>query len=92
MAALASPASIPEQLATRREPMSADHPDPIEPGTAIEVRNRFDGRWAKGFEVSAVVDEGYRVRRLSDGGELPTVFAFEVIRRPRDRRRDTWWY
>ena len=73
--------------------MGAGRPETMEPGTAIEVRTHFDGRWAKGFEVIAVVDdEGYRVRRISDGRELPTVFAFDEIRRHRDRRRDTWWY
>jgi len=72
--------------------MSPDHGAPLEAGTAIEVRNRFDRRWAKGFEVSAVTEEGYRVRRLSDGRELPTVFSPDDIRRRRDRRGDTWWY
>jgi hypothetical protein len=47
-------------------------PLPHPPGTAIEVRNRFDGRWARGFEVVAADAAGYRVRRLSDGNELPT--------------------
>jgi len=72
--------------------MSADRAARLEPGTAIEVRNRFDRRWAKGFEVSASDAEGYRVRRLSDGQELPTVFSTEDVRRHRDRSRNTWWY
>ena len=66
--------------------------DTFEPGAAIEVRNRFDGRWSKGFEISAVSPEGYRVLRLSDGRELPTLFDPSDIRRPRDRRRGSWWY
>ena len=66
--------------------------DAFEPGTAIEVRNRFDGRWSKGFEISAVNADGYRVVRLSDGRELPTLFDPSDIRRPRDRRRGSWWY
>ena len=74
------------------EPTRPGPSDPLQPGTPIEVRNRFDGRWAKGFEVSAVDGDGYRVRRLSDGRELPTVFDVDDIRRHRDRRRDTWWY
>ena len=65
---------------------------PLTPGTAIEVRNRLDGRWSKGFEVAAVAGEGYRIRRLSDGRELPTTFGADQIRLQRDRRRDTWWY
>jgi hypothetical protein len=72
--------------------MTADRPEPIEPGTAVEVRTHFDGRWARGFEILAVVEDGYRVQRVSDGRELPTVFAFDDIRLHRDRRRDTWWY
>ena len=40
-------------------------------GARVEVRNRFDGSWSAGFEVSAVVDGGYRIRRRGDGSELP---------------------
>jgi len=72
--------------------MSADRAPRLEPGTAIEVCNRFDRRWAKGFEVSVANAEGYRVRRLSDGQELPAVFSPEDVRRRRDRSSDTWWY
>jgi len=64
----------------------------LEPGTAVEVRNRFDGRWAKGFEVSSASPGGYRVRRLSDGRELPTVFDDHDVRPRRERKRDSWWY
>jgi hypothetical protein len=40
----------------------------------VEVRSRFDGRWCRGFAVAAVVERGYRLRRLSDGTVLPAVF------------------
>ena len=61
-------------------------------GAAVEVRTRFDGHWARGFEVVTVTDDGYRVRRLSDGLELPTQFAHQDVRLPRERKRGTWWY
>jgi hypothetical protein len=74
------------------ESMTADAGDRLEPGTAVEVRNRFDGRWAKGFEVTRVEQAGYQVRRLSDGRELPSVFAYDDVRPHRERKRGNWWY
>jgi hypothetical protein len=65
---------------------------PLDPGAPVEVRNHFDGRWAKGFEITSCSADGYRVRRLSDGRELPTVFDGHDIRPRRERKRDTWWY
>ncbi len=64
----------------------------LEPGAAVEVRTRFDGHWARGFEVVALTDHGYRVRRLSDGIELPTQIAHQDVRLLRERKRGTWWY
>ncbi|HEY5153121.1 MAG TPA: hypothetical protein VIJ47_00195 [Acidimicrobiales bacterium] len=64
---------------------------PFDPGTEVEVRNRFDGRWARGFEIIAVEAPGYRVRRLSDGRELPSTFGLHDVRL-RERKRGTWWY
>ena len=74
------------------ELVHADAVDPLAPGTAIEVRNQLDGRWSKGFEVAAVDADGYRIRRMSDGLELPRTFGPESIRRPKERHRGTWWY
>jgi hypothetical protein len=65
--------------------------EPLGPGSAVDVRNRFDGRWARGFEVVARDGVGYRVRRLSDGRELPSVFEPADIRL-RERKRGSWWY
>ncbi len=70
----------------------ADDSAPFEAGAAVEVRNRFDGHWARGFEVVRGTDDGYRVRRHSDGLELPAAIARADVRRPRDRKRGTWWY
>jgi hypothetical protein len=68
----------------------------MQPGTRIEVRSRFDRRWARGFEVDACVAEasdrpaGYRVRRRSDGAVLPSLFVDDEVREER-RGRSMWW-
>ncbi len=59
-------------------------------GSHVEVRNRFDGRWTRGFTVDAVLDDGYRIRRTSDDQVLPTVFTADEVRR--EHRRGQWWY
>lgn len=59
-------------------------------GTRVEVRNRFDSRWNRGFAVAEVVGDGYRLRRTSDDQLLPTVFAAAAVRR--EPRRGQWWY
>ena len=69
----------------------ADSGESLEPGMRIEVRRRFDQHWARGFEVAAVTEGGYRIRRLSDGIELPTEFPFEDVRGER-KHRGMWWY
>jgi hypothetical protein len=53
------------------------------------VRSRFEGTWAGGFEIAEVVDDAYRLRRLSDGSLLPTLTGPDDLRR--ERRRETWW-
>jgi hypothetical protein len=68
-----------------------DHVEPVlPPGTHVEVRNRLDGRWARGFEIIKHEDGGYRLRRLSDDVELPLVFHEDDVRR--EKKRGTWWY
>ncbi len=62
----------------------------LKPGTRIEVRRRFDGRWTRGFEVAEVGTDGYRVLRLSDQSVLPVEFPFPEVRR--ERRQGLWWY
>lgn len=59
-------------------------------GSHVEVRNRFDRRWNRGFEVAEVLDGGYRIRRVSDDQLLPTVFTSDEVRR--EHRRGQWWY
>lgn len=47
----------------------------IAPGARVEVRNHFEGGWAKGFEVVDEHDGAVRLRRVSDGAELPQWFG-----------------
>lgn len=60
------------------------------PGDKVEVRRRLDNNWARGFEVVEVLPAGYRLRRLSDGVEIPATFADADIRK--ERKRDFWWH
>jgi hypothetical protein len=66
----------------------------VKPGTKVEVRDRFDRRWTRGFEVAETVETGegagYRIRRLSDGSVLPVVFGADEVRR--EKKKDFWWY
>jgi len=50
-------------------------------GTEVEVRERFCGRWSRGFEVSSTTLDAYSVRRMSDHSVLPVLFTAEEIRR-----------
>lgn len=73
-------ASLPVDALTRM--MSRGAP------VAVEVRNRFDGRWSSGFEVvEALADyrEGtrFRLRRSSDGSVVPGLFSAEEVVLPR---------
>jgi hypothetical protein len=49
-------------------------------GVRVQVRNRFDGAWASGFQLLAAQPSGYLVRRLSDRAVLPVAFAERDIR------------
>ena len=55
----------------------------FEPGTRVEVLNRFEGNWCRSFEVAHRDQEGYQVRRLSDGHVLPEVFPPDGVRAAR---------
>ena len=55
-------------------------------GTQVQVRNQFDGSWARGFEVYQSRRNGYLLRRLSDRHVLPTTFA------PPDLRQENALY
>jgi hypothetical protein len=64
---------------------------PLPPGTPVDVRNRYQGTWVRGFEVAEVTDEGYRIRRLSDGSILGELFSRDDVRRERTRQ-GFWWH
>jgi len=52
----------------------------LDVGTRVYVRNRFLGDWSGGFEVVEVLDNGYRIRRLSDGQAFLDMFPFADVR------------
>lgn len=82
----------PDERAGDEPPTVSPEParDAYRPGTRVEVRRRFDDRWAKGFEVAEVVDAGYRLLRLSDKSVIPSTFCDEDVRK--ERKQSTWWY
>jgi hypothetical protein len=53
---------------------------PLRPGTAVEVRCRFDNGWASGFVVESVFADGYLLKRRVDDAVLPKHFNDEEIR------------
>ena len=59
-------------------------------GTKVEVRRKFDDKWATGFEVAEATSETVQLRRLSDGELLPVSFAIEDVRK--EKKNSTWWY
>lgn len=63
----------------------------LEPGTKVEVRRRFDQHWSRGFEIAEAVDDGYKLKRLSDGSVLPVVFDEEEVRLEK-KKSGMWWY
>jgi hypothetical protein len=52
----------------------------LEYGTKVEVRQRFDGKWARGFVVENSNAEGYTVRREHDDMVLPERFPADEVR------------
>ena len=55
----------------------------LDVGAAVEVRNRFVGKWCHGFEVADHVDGGYVIRRVSDRAVLPAVITRDEVRSDR---------
>jgi hypothetical protein len=49
-------------------------------GTPVMVRTRYLGSWTGGFVVAAVLEDGYCLRRRSDGAEVPQGFGFSAVR------------
>lgn len=49
-------------------------------GANVQVRTRFDGSWVGGFEIVGANGQGVRVRRRSDGYEIPRTFELDNVR------------
>jgi hypothetical protein len=49
-------------------------------GTPVQVRDRFEFAFRSGFEVSSATEASYRLRRRSDGVELPVDFPATDVR------------
>ena len=71
-----------EQRTTSRTPLGV--------GSAVDVRNRFVGTWSDGFEVAEHVNDGYLIRRSSDGAILPDVLGQNEVR-PDRHKHGMWW-
>lgn len=56
----------------------------IDAGSPVEVRRRFDQRWARGFRVVDTDETGYAIRRESDGVVLPVRFPAADLRLARN--------
>ena len=69
--------------------MLNEHDDLFQHGMHVEVRQRFDGRWVRGFLVESANDEGYIVRREHDQMLLPERFASDDVRI--EKRRFHFW-
>jgi hypothetical protein len=60
--------------------LTADPRATLVVGTEVDVFNRFRRGWVGGFEVAAVQDDRYRVRRQLDWVVLPRVFEADELR------------
>jgi hypothetical protein len=49
-------------------------------GTEVEVLTRYEHHWTAGFEIAAVDDDGFLLRRHSDGEVLPAAFSANELR------------
>ena len=56
----------------------------MSPQDEVEVRVRYTGEWARGFELHhadlAADEPRFQVRRRSDGSVLPAWFSAEEVR------------
>ena len=60
----------------------------LQPGTDVEVRSTFDRSWKRGFVVEQASEQGYFLRRRSEGAVLPAAFSPDAVR-PLDTSRTT---
>lgn len=57
---------------------------PMEVGDAVEIHSAFEDTWSRGFEIAAVVEGGFAVRRLFDGCLLPVPTGMADVRPAQD--------
>lgn len=57
-------------------------------GDAVVVHSAFEDTWVSGFEIAAVVDGGFVLKRLSDGRRLPGITGPDDVRAAPDHP----WY
>jgi len=49
-------------------------------GTDVKVKTQYLGSWTSGFVIAAQLEHGYRLRRVSDGSEVPGEFDRADVR------------
>ena len=59
--------------------------DPLGAGDPVEVHVAYNDAWSSGFEVAAVVEGGYQLRRQADHSLLPGPTGPDDVRRPAGR-------
>ena len=64
----------------------------LEVGAPVLVVDQYLGNWSPGFEIAEVCQDGYRLRRFTDGRIFPDVFTFDSVRedrriQPTDRQK-----
>jgi hypothetical protein len=64
----------------------------LDVGAPVCVRNRYLGNLSSGFEVTEVLDDGYRIQRVADGMTFPDVFPAEDVHLERRQDRDRGSY
>jgi hypothetical protein len=62
------------------EPMISGPMTAFAVGTSVDVKNRYVGSWSSGFEIAGHVEDGYVIRRLSDGSILPDSLSYDEVR------------
>lgn len=68
----------------QQDPDLAQPPPRLSVGDPVEVHTKFDDSWCTGFEVAAVDDDRYLLRRTHDGLVLPEPTSSDDLR-PRSR-------
>lgn len=63
----------------------------LEAGDKVEVKDHFEGSWARGFEIIEVdLSSGsLTIARSSDHSILPKKFQLDEVRK--EKRRSMWW-